>query len=72
MLIPELAVSLSLSLPACDHGDGDRTSDNGGGRGLACTLSFGREEGKGDWLSFVVSGAGGEEVASLTLPPPRD
>lgn len=56
--MPELE---TLLLPA--HGD-----DDGGGGGVACTLSFGREEGKDDWLSFMVSGAEGEEIASLTLP----
>ena len=56
VLMPELETLLS----ACGgYGDGG---------GVACTLSFGREEGKDDWLSFVVSGAGGEEIASLTLP----
>lgn len=54
VLMPEL----ETLVPA--HGDGD-------GGGLACTLSFGREEGREDWLSFVVGGAGGEEIASLTL-----
>lgn len=58
VLMPELASLLS------DCGDGGGGGDGGG---VACTLSFGREEGKDGWLSFVVSGAGGEEIASLTL-----
>lgn len=38
-----------------------------GVRGVACNLSFGRKEGMGDCLSFVVGGAGGEEISSVTL-----
>eukprot|EP00903_Cladosiphon_okamuranus_P005498 g5479.t1 len=55
VLIPELETLLS----ACGDDDGG---------GFACTLSFGREEGREDWLSFVVGDAGGGEIASLTLP----
>ena len=48
----------------------------GGGVGVACTVSFGtgQEEGEGlgedrggDWLSFSVCGASGENVSSLRL-----
>ena len=56
---------LTTSLPACGDDDGDC---DGNGSGLACSLSFGREEGKGDWLSFVISGTRGEEIASVMLP----
>lgn len=56
VLMPEIAASFSMF------------GGSGSGEGVACTLSFGREEGKDDWLSFVVSGATGEEIASLTLP----
>lgn len=57
VLMPGLDASL-LSTGGCA----------GTGGGVACTLSFGREEGKDDWLSFAVSDAGGEQLASLTLP----
>ncbi|CAM9231858.1 unnamed protein product [Hapterophycus canaliculatus] len=55
--MPELEASL-FSAGGC--------ADTGGG--AACTISFGREEGKDDWLSFAVSDARGEQLASLTLP----
>lgn len=58
VMMPELETLLSAYE---DGGDGDV-------EGVACTLSFGREEEKGDWLSFVVCSPEGGEIASLTLP----